>query len=415
LKPLRATKAAHVHALAVAVLASMSVPAGPTRADDYVSVRGAYYREDSTRVIQPMVEVERDTPSGLDVGAHFLVDAITSASVSAGVVADKPFTEVRNEAGLSLRKRWANTQATVGYKYSAESDYWSHGIGLSASQRLWQDTGMVMLSLGRSFDSVLFRGRTPQCLAANSNTCPLDSWFAGASYTQVLSPVMIAQASYEVAYLEGFLANPYRSVPNLGYEVLPYNYEPNPSDPSARGDTSDQRRLRNALAGRFAYYLPDSGTGLQFQYRFYWDAFPGTTPPNYRGGDPWNIQAHTLEGRVYQQVGRDLELRLLFRYYTQSHASFWCDLMPGAGGGPNCSASGGYGPMTPYYTSDPKLGPMHSEYPEVKVFWDAESWRGVPFFGWFAAGTFEVSYGRYFQSTSFGNAHVLQAGYRMPY
>ena len=58
--------------------------AGMARADDYVIVRGAYYREASTRVIQPMVELQRDSPSGIDVGAHFLVDAITSASIAAG-------------------------------------------------------------------------------------------------------------------------------------------------------------------------------------------------------------------------------------------------------------------------------------------------------------------------------------------
>ena len=35
--------------------------------------------------------------------------------------------------------------------------------------------------------------------------------------------------------------------------------------------------------------------------------------------------------------------------------------------------------------------------------------------GWLAAGTFDASYGHYFQNTSFGNAHVLQLGYTMPY
>ena len=38
-----------------------------------------------------------------------------------------------------------------------------------------------------------------------------------------------------------------------------------------------------------------------------------------------------------------------------------------------------------------------------------------PFLRWFAAGAFEVSYGRYFQNTSFGNAHVLQTGYRLQF
>ena len=60
-------------------------------------------------------------------------------------------------------------------------------------------------------------------------------------------------------------------------------------------------------------------------------------------------------------------------------------------------------------------GPVHTEYPEVQLIWQAEALRPFPFFRWFAAGTFEISYGHYFQSTSFGNAHVLQTGYRMPY
>jgi hypothetical protein len=403
--------------LRLAVIVCASVLVGSARADDYVSVRGAYYREDSTRVIQPMVEIERDSPSGIDVSAHYLVDAITSASISAGAGTDSVFTELRNEAGLNLRKRWAKTAASVGYRYSAESDYWSHAVGLAASQQFWQDTGLVTLALGRSFDSVLFRGRTPQCLTVGGGTCPLDSWYAGASYTQVISPVLIGQVGAETEYLEGFLGNPYRSVPTRGYEVLPFvpGYKVTDAGPFSVGqvnDNSDQRRLRVALAARIAYYLPQSETGLQLHYRYYFDVFPGTAATPY---DPWQIHAHTIEARIFQQLTRDLEIRIVYRQYFQSHAAFWCNLMPDMGAGPSCLASGGYSPNAPYYTSDPKLGPVHTEYPEVKLFWDAEAWRDVPFFGWFAAGTFEISYGRYFQSTSFGNANVIQAGYRMPY
>ena len=50
----------------------------------------------------------------------------------------------------------------------------------------------------------------------------------------------------------------------------------------------------------------------------------------------------------------------------------------------------------PYQSSDPKLGPVHTEYPEVKLIWEAEALRGVPFFRWFAGGTFEISYGYYY-------------------
>ena len=68
-----------------------------------------------------------------------------------------------------------------------------------------------------------------------------------------------------------------------------------------------------------------------------------------------------------------------------------------------------------YASSDPTIGPVRTEYPEVKLIWDATSWESIPFFRWFAAGTFEISYGRYFQNDAFGDAHVLQTGYSMPY
>ena len=57
---------------------------------------------------------------------------------------------------------------------------------------------------------------------------------------------------------------------------------------------------------------------------------------------------------------------------------------------------------------------------------ELEALRRLRFLGWFAAGTLELSYGRYFQSTSFGGPSsdkpwwclitcVVQVGYSMPY
>ena len=74
----------------------------------------------------------------------------------------------------------------------------------------------------------------------------------------------------------------------------------------------------------------------------------------------------------------------------------------------------GYLPDAVYYTADPKLGPVTTEYPEIQLAWDADALRTVPFMRWFSAGSFEISYGYYFQTTSFGNAHVLQTAYRLP-
>jgi hypothetical protein len=372
---------------AAAVLAVWGtlVSGAVVRGEDRVTIRGAYYREPSTRVIQPVVEITKDLPAGFDIDAHYLVDTITSASANAGVSVDNIFTEVRNEVGLGVGKSWARTRATLSYKYSAESDYWSHTVGASLARRFWGDTATVAASTGLSLDQVGFRGRTPACLSSAAASCPLDAVFGGLAYTQILSPVAIAQVNLDSAYLSGFQANPYRQVPNFGYEVLP------------------DRRLRNAVSVRLAYYFPEPALGLQVQYRYYRDIYPGTSTS---GTDPWAVNAHTVEARVYHQLSRDLELRLLYRQYFQNSAAFWCDAIAS----PGCYMSD-----AAYYSTDPKLGPVRTEYPEAKLVWDAESLRPLRFFGWFAAGSFEISYGRYFQNTNFGNAQVLQAGYTMPY
>jgi hypothetical protein len=375
-------------------------------ANDYVVVRGAYYREASTRVIQPMVELQREAPgTGVDVAAHFLVDAITSASIAAGTAVDNVFTEIRDEVGLRVRKRWQRSDMALSYRYSAESDYWSHGVAASFGHRFWEDTASVRLSVGRSFDAVTANGRMPVCRPGQDpmRSCDLNVWFGGISYSQVLSPVAIAQVSYEAAYVEGYQGNPYRMVSSLmRYEHVP------------------ERRMRNAITPRIAYYLPGSGTGFQLNYRFYFDYYPGD--PGTRGaGDPWNIFARTIEARVYQQLLPSLEARVLFRYYRQNHAQFWCDAATRPVGIPtdfclvNTDPPAGYPSDAVYYAADPKLGPVVTQYPEMQLVWQADALRDVPFLRWFSAGAFEISYGYYFQNTSFGGAHLLQTGYRLAY
>ncbi|HEY6478175.1 MAG TPA: DUF3570 domain-containing protein [Polyangia bacterium] len=368
-------------------LAGTLVPRAPVRADNEVTIRGAYYREPSTRVIQPVVEIAKDLPYGFDVRAHYLVDTITSASAAAGTGADNIFTEIRNELAIGVGKNWNRTRVTLSYKYSAESDYWSHAVWASVAQRLWADTATVGLFGGVSLDEVGFSNvpRRPNCVNPESLSCPLDSVYGGFAYTQVLSPVDVAQLNLDAANLWGFLANPYRQVP-MGPEVLPTN------------------RLRTAFSVRYAHYIPEAQSGIQVQFRYYHDFDPTSF-----SSDPWGLSASTIEARIYHQLTRELQIRLLFRQYFQQPPAFWCDVPSN----PGCTAT--ITTSSPYQSSDPALGPVRTEYPEVKLIWDADALRAIPFFRWFAAGTFEISYGYYFQNNAFGNAHVLQTGYTMPY
>jgi hypothetical protein len=395
------------------LLAALGVvlPSVSVRADGDVTIRGAYYRESSTRVIQPVVAINQNLPGGFDVHTTYLLDAITSASANAGAAKDEVFTELRNEVSLGVGKTWNKTRATLGYIYSAESDYWSHTLHASGSQGLWGDTATMAVALGLSFESATARGRTPFCAVGDSVDCSLNVYFGGLSYTQIITPTFITELDLESAYLDGFQGNLYRTVP-----MSPLTYENPP-----------EKRVRNAVAARLAYFFPSTETGLQLHYRYYFDVYPGTAPtagvpdPQNPAGflkppgyDPWRLQSHTIELRVYQQLSPTLQVRLTYRQYIQNEAaSFWCDTLAN----PGCysAAAVPFSILGTPESSDPKLGKVYTEYPEVKLIWDAEPWRDVPFFRWFASGTFEISYGYYYQNTSFGNAHVLQTGYTMPY
>lgn len=381
------------------------VAAQSARAENRVTVRGQYYREPSTRVIQPVAEMAADLPAGVDVNAHYLLDAITSASAASGPTGDNIFTEYRNESEITVGKNWERARVTLRYKYSAESDYWSHAFSAGLALRLWQDTATLAVSGGLGLDQVGRRAQgnapvpTPvqgaSCTPSAVTTCALNTVFAGVGYSQVLSPTDLVQAGYEVAVLNGYLASPYRG-------VSPYGMEKEP-----------ETRVRHALFMRAAHYLPDWGTGFQLQYRYYWDmTWKSSQPFHVIGsafasdqGDPWLVRSHTVEGRVFQAIVHDLELRLTGRYYSQGPANFWCDQLRDTLCYDNAR----------YYTSDPKLGPVRTIFIEGKVYWDARALRHLRVLGWFAAGTFELSYGTFFQSTSFKNAHVLQTAYSIPF
>src|SRR5262245_39852305 len=276
----RRAAAARLRLKATLFVCAVALAPARTWADDYVIVRGAYYREASTRVIQPMVELHRDSPSGFDVSAHFLVDAITSASIAAGTSIDNVFTEIRDEAGLRIRKRWERSDLSLAYKYSAESDYWSHALSGSYGVRLWDDTAALRFSFGANHDSMAKKGPSSGCgpNMPDATFCTLNGIFGGVSYSQVLSPVSIAQVSYEAAYLEGFQGNLYRMVTAL-----------------MRNEYLPEHRMRNAITPRFAFYIPATSTGFQLHYRFYFDFYPGdyATP-----SDPWLITSHTVEARM---------------------------------------------------------------------------------------------------------------------
>jgi hypothetical protein len=386
-------------------LALTSWPDASTRAqeviEDRVTVRAVYFREASTRVVQPMVEASRVLPDGFDVRGHALVDAITSASVAQGALTDELFTEKRYEVGVQVGRRFRDLTRVSGFlRYSNEPDYKSYTGGLAVTREIWQRTGTVGFSVAGTSDDIVPLGRDPKSLG---------TYYLGGSYIQVLSPTTNAQVMYELFKQNGYLANPYIAHPNLGREDLP------------------TKRLRHAATIKAAQYIPDITTGLQLHYRFYFDQLSLTEI------GPWGMTAHTVEGRLYKNLGRDFELRFDYRYHWQSAARFWCNSLPSQGGDIGCYG----GTMPPHHSVDPKFGDLTTQMVQLKGTWDTRVFAGWRVLGLFAAGAFEVSYGYYFEDSpygmlfndrnappvignlpftrSHGGAHLIQTGYSLPF
>jgi hypothetical protein len=282
---------------------------------------------------------------------------------------------MRKEAGATIGKTINHTRVALGYRESREPDYISHTGSASFLQDVWENSGTVAAVAAYTHDTI-----GPMLDRA------LSTWFAGAGYTQALTPTLNAQLSYDLTYLDGYQANPYIQVINLGREKVP------------------TQRLRHAFAARVAFYIPASNTGLQAHFRYYIDHGRKDTP------DPWGLHANTIEGHVFQDLGPGVGVRLAYRHHSQGAAAFWCNTDPTRGGLTDC-----YGTMPQYYSADAKLGPLATHVVEAELEWQARPLVAVPVLRWFAGGSFQISYGRYIQDTRYGSAHLLQTGYTLAY
>lgn len=286
--------------LATAALVAICAPA-LAHADGVLAARGVYYKERATRVMQPMLDAMLDAGTHGIVTAHFLVDAITSASASSGADNAKPFTENRIEGGVGYTHDLGRVRVGGDAKYSTESDYTSFYAGARAELDLAQKNTTLGLGGGISKDNVsAASAQGPsvpmlECKPGQSATdCDLNAYAVFASASQILSRDLVVGLTYDGAALRGYQSNPYRTaIANDGIAA-------------ERHPTS---RNRNAIAASFRYYVDATNTTVIGAYRYY--------------RDNWGIRAHTPELRLVQQVGHDIDASFGYRYHWQSKAFFY--------------------------------------------------------------------------------------------
>lgn len=355
----------------VVAIALLSAP-GAAHADGWLGMRGAYYKERSTRVLQPMIDAHLETGPQGAVDAHFLVDSITSASVAAGAATE--FTELRYELGAGYTHAVTPTLRVGAHgRTSVEQDYTSNFVAARAELELFQRNTRVALALGRGRDTIT------NGVAVNMGGLGtprleerLATGLSSISLTQVLTPHLVATVTYDFIDMHGYQANIYRLVFG-GTTPVP--------------ERVPDLRLRHAIFGGLRAFVPFTRTVAFVGYRYY--------------TDDWDVVAHTPEVRLIQEIVPGLELRGRYRYHTQTAAFFFQDTY---------TKAEIEDPMR-YVTDDEKLSAFETHTLGGQVSADL-SLFGVR--GTWAAARIDAVVERIWQDTAFGDAWASQVGLTVP-
>lgn len=355
-------------------MSGLLVAPAVAHAQSSIAVRAAYYKERSTRVMQPMIDAKIELENASQIDAHFLVDAITSASAATGA-GNTEFTELRYEAGVGYTRPLAKDfRLGISGRLSTEDDYQSVWAIVRGEWSLADKNTTLVLAVGRGFDAI--NNGVTTALGEIGTPARSESMNAGLtsfSVTQILGKALVGNLTYDFGDVHGYQANIYRVVF---------------SDTLLVPERVPELRLRHAVYGGVRGIIVPSKTTYIVGYRFY--------------ADDWGIIGHTPQARVVQQLVPGLDVRASFRYHTQSAADFFQEVYSRADIINN-----------PYVVNDEKLGALNTTTLGGQLVIDlaklAESSRS----GLFKA-RFDVTVEHIRQSTSFGNALVLQVGMAVP-
>lgn len=290
----------------------------------------------------------------LDVHGGWEADVVSGASVAtkagpayhatqpaADVITTASVKDLRNvgKGGFSLKKDTVTFD--TGYVYSTEHDYQSHSVNATARTELFEHNTGLQIDWSHNWDSVCDRVQGPNALPPrfvaleDSKECftksstirtsrpiAIDSFQGG--WSQAWTPTIQTQLLYTAQILNGFQADPYRSIV-LGQGVKAQEHVP-------------ENRTRHSVTGRINFYLKPLRAALRFTGRGYWDT--------------WNLVSGTGEIEFEKYLGDRLRVGLHGRYYRQSGAVFWSDDYTG-GDSP-------LGPKGQYWTGDRELSPFSS-------------------------------------------------------
>jgi len=268
---------------------------GPQRMTKAASAVYVRTDTDRTTIVTPKVELAADVSASTSVEVGYEIDAWTGASVDVITAATGAITEVRNEVDAAVAHQRGDVKLSLGYRFSTEPDYTSHGVVLGSRLELARNNTTLGLDLLGSSDTV---GRAGDPLFEQG------LWSAGVrgSIAQVIDSKTIAELVWETTRLDGFQGSPYRFVAIGGDGTCAS------SAPFCISEQVPEVRYRNAAFLRARRALTETvSAGLEGRFYF----------------DTWGVRSFVVQPDVAWQPTKAAVLALRYRYYTQGEASFY--------------------------------------------------------------------------------------------
>ena len=260
----------------------------------FVSKVQVYADSDHTTVISPLVQATADVSPDTTVTLGYVADVVSSASVDIVTQASTiTIHDTRQQVSGSVSQTLGSLKLHGGYSFSHENDYLSNSLNVGLDKEAFDKNTTFTLGYGVNLNTV---GRRDDDNFSRSLT---NQSFSG-SWTQIVTPTLLTQLTYELGYANGFQSSAYRFVPiRASLDATPEMWVM---------ETDPDTRFRHAVVLGLNRALGDSSS-IQADYRIYHDT--------------WGITSHTIGARLFTHLTPDLELRLRERFYTQNSSSFY--------------------------------------------------------------------------------------------
>ncbi|MGA7616351.1 MAG: DUF3570 domain-containing protein [Thermoanaerobaculia bacterium] len=340
-----------LHTAALALLIVPTAAKAQSDPGDRIDFTSLLYGEQGrTQVVEPLVRFTHFMDGGQSLFAELGVDVITGASPTgavpsgqiqthtspsgrvitspAGQIPTSPFSDRRFGLDLGWQKPWGRfVTSNLGGHFSREKDYQSLGINGKISTDVWRRLFTVTVGGGINRDTVFPIGGTVEGLSPglvishDKNRKNVSDVLFGVSH--IMSRRWMLGVDASRTWENGYLTEPYKVLSVMNQSGVPVS-QLNEARPSTRD--------RSSLLFSSVYHFTNDI--LYSSYRYYWDN--------------WDLRSHTLDLKYRHPISDDTYIEPLFRYYTQSAASFYtAGLVQGA-------------PLPQFASADYRLGDLQT-------------------------------------------------------